>query len=229
MMPRFIRFVVMCCVIGFAMSARMASAYVPPADVLLKMFAEQRFDATLHDLFIRLSVQKPDENEARDEQLYFKKPARFRMVKAEAIYTEVDGVGSFQDGPPERLLAALWLGNDSAHLLTIFQGFGIDTANVGLGRMNNQVAYVLGGAGDQNDKPQIYFSKDALLPIRFIVKGMFEKSVEIIDVRFFYEQGSRYPNAIDYYVDGKFQEHAAVVKIQKNLNLSDTLFVIPKN
>jgi hypothetical protein len=229
-MPRFRCLVVMCCVIGVVMgTARLAEAYVLPADALLKMFAEQRHDNTFNNLSIRLSLQKPDENETRDAQWYFKKPGNFRMVKSDTIYIDDPKALKPKDAPPERLLALLWLNDDPIRLLSGLQGFGIDTTRVGFGRINNQVTYIIGAAAYETDKPQVSLSKDGLLPLRFIVKGTFEKSTEVIDVRLFYDQGSRYPSALDYYIDGKLKEHAVVLKIQKNTNLSDSLFVMPKS
>ena len=84
---------------------------------------------------------------------------------------------------------------------------GVDVTVTSLGRFNDRIAFVLGARYPDESVPQLWFDRETLLPLRWLLIRPSEDGIPLrTEIRFFAWQKSgnlQYPQAMACYRDGQ--------------------------
>lgn len=158
-----------------------ALAYVPPADFLLGRVADRRKNVkTLTVKGIRSFVGRSFEGGKQDvsETLYANvKTGAYRLERKtpKGIYVEVsdgtkrvsvsEGKTGLVETDPRPLERLLFTGGEEEDLMRAAQAFGIRPEITGLGRVDGQVAWVIGAKEGDAVSPQLWIGKERSHPL----------------------------------------------------------------
>lgn len=239
MRVRFLVGVLLACLV-----APSAQAYVMTAEFLARLLAEARRDNGTRDASLTLTADLAKNDHQIDERLYFKRPERSRLVLQDdnvTVQVEKEGQTGIGDdhvvkgtGSSLNLVPILLMpkGKDldemQARLLHVLTGIGVDTKVVSLGRLNDQVAYVIGAHSWEPEKPQVWLDKVTFFPVRVIIPMQHEGKTVVLETRLLEygagPAGNGLPRVIEEYTDGQLTSHAEVTAAQFNQDLPETLF-----
>lgn len=230
-------------------AAKVANAYVIPADFLMKLLAEKRRELKVRDLSAQLVAEVEGSLAPVDEYLYVKSPERLRLVAqgddGSSVYIEREGQRAMgPESAPKRLTHAFDLtatllvpnGRDlesmAARMLAAMRAAGVDTSIVSLGREGDTLAYIVGARPFEPDKPQVWLYKSSFLPLKTVLFDRSRSPASRVEMRFLdYGSpigGEYLPGVIEVYRDGKRVRRAELTKLSVNQTLPETLFDLPR-
>ncbi len=222
-----------------------ASAYVLPAEYILRILADKRRRLNIVDLSIQLTTELSRQDAPADERLYLKTPERMRRVRQDEETTTVEIVreGKGARGPEGAvrrfrgkvdLLPTLLMprGEDldamQVRMTKAVAALGIDTSATSLGRYQDRVCYIIGARAWETEVSQLWLDKETFLPLRLILVDGKKRKQETRWLEFGSSvTGDWFPRVIEVLEGGKRVERAEVTKIELNKKVPETLFELP--
>jgi hypothetical protein len=222
-------------------------AYVPVADHLISL-AATRLDSPPPSIVrqLRILPAHPPAVGTRHyrEVVYLRFPGAFRSdLKTDGpprVVVELGGQrwkvseGAFVKGAPDPLDMALRLlvHTEPGGLARTLAGAGVDTTLTSMGRFNDRIAFVLGARYPDESVPQLWFDKESLLPVRWLIfrpdgDGLLRR----IEIRFFAWQKTgdlHYPQAMACYRDEQLISEMRVEGIESPAELPEAVFDIDR-
>jgi outer membrane lipoprotein-sorting protein len=133
------------------------------------------------------------------------------------------------------VLADIMTGSDldpwpaSQRLLTMIKGLGVNPEVVSYARFDGRVAYVIGAKPWETDKPQVWFDKDLLVPLRVITVSTEGTKTTTLDIRYLGwgspVGGAWYPAAIELWRGGALIRRSVTEGLERNIALDGVQFV----
>jgi outer membrane lipoprotein-sorting protein len=133
------------------------------------------------------------------------------------------------------VLADVMTGSDldpwpaSQRLLGLIKGLGVNPEIVSYARFDGRVAYVIGAKPWEKDKPQVWFDKDLLVPLRVVTVATEGSKTTTIDVRYLGwgspVGGSWYPAAIEVWRGGVLIRRSVTEDLERNIGLDGVEFI----
>jgi hypothetical protein len=120
-------------------------------------------------------------------------------------------------------------GISADRLIAAIKGLGVNTEVVSYARFDGRVGYLIGSKPWETDKPQVWFEKDSLLPMRVVTfqKGADGATVKL-DLRYLGwgspVGGAWYPQAIEVWKNDKLVRRAVTQNVERNVAVDATLF-----
>jgi len=115
-------------------------------------------------------------------------------------------------------------------LVDRLSGLGVDVSVSSLGRLEGQIAFVVGDQYPNESVSQIWFHKDTFLPLRWIVKSdSWQAASDQLDIRFleWWKVGNTmYPSRIEFYQDQTLVRVIQAKNIEVDPTFSEKLFDI---
>ncbi len=215
--------------------AQPSMAYLPSSDFLLNQWAQRAQQQAMQDLQadVETTVENAEGEQPEKGQLYIKRPEKLRIAPNTPSEQAVLVVQTAHS-TPRFLFAALWASqgskaDDAARRIHHVLGtVGINTRDVSLGRHGDRTVYILGAKSWEIDKPQIWFDKDTMLPVRYRIKASKTAASEETRMNYdFTDAKVWFPSSFDMFdASGKQTRHSQISKVRINRKLPDTLFQI---
>jgi outer membrane lipoprotein-sorting protein len=132
----------------------------------------------------------------------------------------------------EDIFPALLYADSAQTLETLLAAEQVDLSQVHLGRLGQQIAYVIGGPPREVEAPQFWCDKDNFWPIRLIGRRSSSGVDDLVDIRFLSYQevaGSIWlPTVIEIYRQEQLVFRLKVQSTSFNQRLPDSLFDMEK-
>ncbi len=194
-----------------------AFAYVPPAEQIFSLMPNQKYR---HSRVLVLTLETTFYGDEWAEGLStftetvsFRYPDRFlstiKVPSGEKLYlaqgeeslTAIDQTIISEEESPMDFYKDLFLYRTPESLIYRLSKAGIDTSIVSFGRLEGEIAYVIGAVYPDESHPQVWVEKDTFLPLRLFFPA--SETSEKIDIRYdyYFNIGTRmwYPGRITFY------------------------------
>jgi hypothetical protein len=107
---------------------------------------------------------------------------------------------------------------------------GVDVSVSSLGRVEGEIAFVVGAVYPDESVSQIWFDRETFLPMRWIIRGNGGTSAsDVLEIRYltWWKSGqSRYPSRIEFYQDGNLVRVNQLKSFREDNGFSEELFDI---
>ena len=224
-----------------------AQAYVLPTDYILRLMLDAQAKHKVKDASFKLTTDVLEQAEASSERLYLKVPERLRLLSESDEKLYVEREGSRAEGTtsaltkiktlPTNLLVSLRFpaGKKSderiERVLTLLNEVGIDTSITALGRFEGETVYIIGARTFEPDAPQVWVSKERLLPIKTLLFTGSKATGQRTEYRFLDYGGAGapawFPGVTELWRDGQLVKKQTVSEARVNEDLPETLFEVP--
>ena len=239
-------------ILGLALSIsaaglEVAHGYLLPPQQILEFVTEKT--EKIYNFRLEVVVESPDpdlpDTMIRKEMVYY--AARPDLLRLETVGQAEDttvlvGAGkrlALMDGhlvaEPARhedIFPALLYADSPQTLEILLAAEQVDLGQVHLGRLGNEIAYVIGGSPREVGAPQFWCDKDNFWPIRLIGRRSSSGVDDLLDIRFLSYQevaGSIWlPTVIEIYRQDQLVFRITVQRISFNQRLADSLFDMEK-
>lgn len=185
--------------------------------------------------------------EGAAERVWLEAPARLRreldVGKDMTVEVRVDGrLLVRQPGKPEQslksgldLLADVMTatagqepGPAAQKLIAALKAVGVNTEVVSYARFDGRVAYLIGSKPWETDKPQVWFDKDLLVPLRLVTFQKDGSAVTRLDVRYLGwgspVGGAWYPAAVEIWRGESLVRRTVTESLDRNITLDPGLW-----
>lgn len=206
------------------MPAERCQGYIIPAEQLIAFMAKN-FSKFQTVIFIQ-SVQQEDESGEAGEEYFMEK---IWMKSPDLFHAEILDHSMGRRIEPDSAYRQLCIANSGERLMKLLSKMGINVNLVAFARVDERIAYRIGGK--EPGCPKILIEKDRFLPLLLTYRPSERSVPEMITVKFNYyrkmDQGW-YPFEI-IYSDGKnLREDYTIQTFQANEPIAPALFVMPR-
>lgn len=242
-----------CSLLVVGAAAPPASAYRPPARLLLQKSMERQAERGTKTLQVEAETQLFDaagaaRGPAFAERLLYQTPASMRreseLPDGARVELRLDDRTTLkQPGQPDKtskapvdllfdlVNAAPPLDPDRAveRMLRDLKTLGVNPEVVSFARFDGRIAYLIGSKPWEKDKPQLWLDKDTLLVARVVMVQKGEAgALQRTDVRYLGWGspigGVWFPASIEVWVDDKLVRRTSVSQVDRNIAFDATLF-----
>lgn len=248
-----LRAVVGCALLGALTLAGAASAYRPPARLLLQKSMERQGERGTKTLQVEAETQLFDaagaaRGPAFAERLLYQAPGSMRreseLPDGARVELRLDDKTMLkQPGQPDKtskapvdllfdlVTASPPLDPDRAveRMLRDLKTLGVSPEVVSFARFDGRIAFLIGSKPWEKDKPQLWLDKDTLLVARVVMVQKGEgNALQRTDVRYLGWGspigGVWFPSTIEVWVDDKLVRRTSVSQVDRNMAFDATLF-----
>ena len=155
---------------------------------------------------------------------------RIHVVSGDRSLTIVDGNIVPAEANRFDLYKDILLYRSREELVERLLDLGVDVSVSSLGRIEGEIALVVGAVYPDESVSQIWFDRETFLPMRWIIRGNGGAfASDMLEVRYltWWKSGqSRYPSRIEFYQDGNLVRVNQVKSFREDKGFSEDLFDI---
>ena len=155
---------------------------------------------------------------------------RIHVVSGDRSLTIIDGNIVPAEANRFDLYKDILLYRSREDLVERLLDLGVDVSVSSLGRIEGEIAFVVGAVYPDESVSQIWFDRETFLPMRWIIRGNGGTfASDMLEVRYltWWKSGeSRYPSRIEFYQDGNLVRVNQVKSFREDEGFSEELFDI---
>jgi hypothetical protein len=224
-------------------AARTASCYLLPAQQILEFVAKQT--SRLYNFRLEATVENQDPAApggvvntqmvyyaARPDSLRLETPGATNtnpvLISSGVRLSVIAGHLLKEAARHEEIFPILLFADSAGTLQSLLAAEHVDLTQVHLARMENQIAYVIGGPPGDPAAPQFWCDKERFWPLRLVGLRSREGVTDLVDIRFlsYREVGSDIwmPSAIEFYRRNQLVQRLVIQRVYPNQRFREHLF-----